>query len=171
MSRIATGDKLRREVEALADLTREELVARWRKAHGCVPPSGVRREILIHSAAWHLQCRRLGGLSAMTRRQLKEAMRRVEVGLLRKSSNLLNGNDEVAKEVKTARDSAMPASDKTRRALSPGARLVREWNSKTHVVEVIETGFVFEGRVFRSLSAIARRITGVQWSGPRFFGL
>lgn len=58
-----------------------------------------------------------------------------------------------------------------RRALSPGARLIREWNGRTHQVEVIEGGFLWQGRTWRSLSRIAREITGTAWSGPRFFGL
>ncbi len=56
-------------------------------------------------------------------------------------------------------------------ALKPGGRLVREWNGVTHVVDVTETGFVWNGKTWRSLSAIARQITGAHWSGPRFFGL
>lgn len=53
----------------------------------------------------------------------------------------------------------------------PGDRLLREWNGKTHVVEAIEGGYVFEAKVYSSLTAIARQITGVHGSGPRFFGL
>ena len=55
--------------------------------------------------------------------------------------------------------------------LKPGAKLVREWRSKTHTVTVIDEGFEWKGRHWRSLSVIAREITGVHWSGPRFFGL
>ena len=55
--------------------------------------------------------------------------------------------------------------------LRPGTRLVREWNGRTHVVDVSEDGFAFDGKTYRSLSAIAKRITGAHWSGPRFFGL
>ncbi|PPB81349.1 Protein of unknown function (DUF2924) [Albidovulum inexpectatum] len=55
--------------------------------------------------------------------------------------------------------------------LKPGGRLVREWNGVTHVVDVTEDGFAWNGRSYRSLSAIARAITGAHWSGPRFFGL
>lgn len=57
------------------------------------------------------------------------------------------------------------------RSSAPGTRLVREWNGKTYEVEVIEGGFVWQGRTWRSLSRIAREITGANWSGPRFFGL
>ncbi len=60
---------------------------------------------------------------------------------------------------------------KTAPKLQSGARLVREWNGVNHVVEVIEGGYVWNGDRHRSLSAIARAITGARWSGPRFFGL
>ena len=55
--------------------------------------------------------------------------------------------------------------------LKPGGRLLREWNGVTHVVDVTDVGFVWKGETWRSLSAIAREITGAHWSGPRFFGL
>ena len=58
-----------------------------------------------------------------------------------------------------------------RRKLSPGARLVREWNGRTIVVEVIEGGYRHADKTWRSLSEIARHVTGAHWSGPRFFGL
>lgn len=57
------------------------------------------------------------------------------------------------------------------RRLPAGARLVREWNGRTHVVEALQDGYAWNGRRFASLSAIAREITGARWSGPRFFGL
>lgn len=56
-------------------------------------------------------------------------------------------------------------------ALKPGGRLIREWNGVTHVVDVIDGGFVWNGQRYASLSPIARAITGARWSGPRFFGL
>ena len=52
-----------------------------------------------------------------------------------------------------------------------GSKLIREWNGVTHVVEVLEDGFEWQGKRYRSLSAIARSITGARWSGPRFFRL
>jgi hypothetical protein len=55
--------------------------------------------------------------------------------------------------------------------LKPGGRLIREWNGVTHIVDVTEEGFVWNGQTWRSLSVIAREITGAHWSGPRFFGL
>ena len=58
-----------------------------------------------------------------------------------------------------------------RAKLRPGARLIREWQGANHVVEVTEGGFFWNGCSHRSLSAVARAITGAHWSGPRFFGL
>jgi hypothetical protein len=55
--------------------------------------------------------------------------------------------------------------------LRPGARLVREWRGKTHMVIVTEDGFEYTGQIYASLTKIAQVITGAHWSGPRFFGL
>jgi hypothetical protein len=55
--------------------------------------------------------------------------------------------------------------------MHPGARLIREWNGRTHEVEVLAEGFLWKGKRFRSLSAVAREITGARWSGPRFFAV
>lgn len=53
----------------------------------------------------------------------------------------------------------------------PGSHLIREWNGRAYQVEIAGDGYVMDGRTYRSLSAIARQITGAHWSGPRFFGL
>lgn len=55
--------------------------------------------------------------------------------------------------------------------LKSGGRLLREWNGVTHVIDATPEGYLWQGQHHRSLSAIARAITGAQWSGPRFFGL
>ena len=55
--------------------------------------------------------------------------------------------------------------------LPVGARVSREYRGVRHDVEVVANGVLYEGRRFRSLSAVAREITGVHWNGPRFFGL
>ncbi len=57
------------------------------------------------------------------------------------------------------------------RLLNPGARLIREWNGTVHEVDVAGDGYIWRGERYRSLTAIARAITGTKWSGPRFFGL
>lgn len=57
------------------------------------------------------------------------------------------------------------------RRMKPGTRLIRAWQGRTHTVTVGDLGFLYKGRTYRSLSVIAREITGTAWSGPAFFGL
>lgn len=76
-----------------------------------------------------------------------------------------SARDRAAKALNRAAQS--PAAS----ALSPGTRLVREWLGATHHVTVVDGGFDYAGQHWTSLSAIARSITGTQWSGPLFFGL
>ena len=64
-----------------------------------------------------------------------------------------------------------PATRRLKTKLQVGARLIRVWNGVTHNVNVTPTGFEWRGQTYRSLSAIAKAITGAHWSGPRFFGL
>ena len=63
------------------------------------------------------------------------------------------------------------ASASSALTLAPGTRLLREWKGRTHHVTVLDSGFEYESQVFKSLTAITRRITGMGWSGPLFFGL
>ena len=57
------------------------------------------------------------------------------------------------------------------RTFASAMRLVRDWHGRSHTVEVTDRGFLYAGRHYRSLSEVARAITGARWSGPRFFGL
>jgi hypothetical protein len=66
---------------------------------------------------------------------------------------------------------AMPSRQKKVNHYKPGTRLVREWHGVTYEVVVTDDGYLWQDRVYRSLTAIAREITGANWSGPRFFGL
>ena len=74
--------------------------------------------------------------------------------------------------VKTTRRLQEIASGKSVPARAkPGSHLIREWNGRTYQIEVTDGGYVMDGKSWRSLSAIARHITGAHWSGPRFFGV
>ncbi len=167
-----------REAAQLADLPREALSERWRKIYGVAPPRGIRNELMIRAVAWHLQAKRLGGLSAETRRLLRSAISKVEdekvVRDMPKGTatngqvNVRQGEDQISDETCSG-SGARPRRE--RRRLIPGARLIREWGGRTHVVDVIEGGYVFEAKVYPSLTVIAGKITGAHWSGPRFFGL
>jgi hypothetical protein len=155
---------LEQEIGKLADLPRDELVRRWKDAFASAPPRGVKRGLLELGIAWQLQVRQYGGMSPATKRQMQKlvAARR--------------GWRQLAEDASAAGASVGQASGRQtlpaqHALLSPGTRLVREWHGRTHHVDVIEDGFVFEGKTHASLSAIARQITGAHWSGPRFFGL
>lgn len=63
------------------------------------------------------------------------------------------------------------ATPKHKTVYQPGTRLIREWQGQTHEVTIMDKGYHWQGKQYRSLTAIAYEITGTKWSGPRFFGL
>jgi hypothetical protein len=142
----ATSTFTRARLEDLGGLSRQQLAQMWQRAHGCSPPKGVRRGLLERSAAWHVQARSASHLVTLVRAQIKTQM----------------GVNTSRLEQHGQRRAAQPAL---------GTRLVREWNGRTYIVHVTEEGYMLNGRAFRSLTAVARQITGAHWSGPRFFGL
>jgi hypothetical protein len=133
--------RLEEELATLEAMSAEQLRAQWSKLDSAVPPN-VATPLLRSLVAHRLQEKREGKLPAMVRRELLR---------LAKSG-----------------EGSAPA---IRQKLSPGARLLREWNGQTLLVEVLETGFRFQDREWNSLSEIARHVTGTPRSGPRFFGL
>ena len=135
--------KVDKQIEALEDLPRDELVKRWIKIHGSLPPKGMNNPILVRSATHQLQAKRFGALKSSTCKTL-----------------LVIANGEAHK-----------TSLATKSELKAGMRLMREWHGRTHQVEVLEKGFEWRGQVYSSLSSVAKSITGTKWSGPRFFGL
>ena len=134
--------KLDTDLATLPDMTAAQLQARWEEmGEGAAPR--VPPSILRPLLAQRLQERRLGGLPALILRELK----------------------------RVAEQGADSAPQPVRMQLVPGTRLVREWNGRTISVDVLKKGFAFDNRSWRSLSEIARHVTGAHWSGPRFFGL
>jgi hypothetical protein len=81
------------------------------------------------------------------------------------NGGLSNEVRRVLKEIDRPQKTVPPAE------LKQGVTLVREWNGRTYQVNVHEAGFKMDGKEYSSLSAIAQKITGAKWSGPRFFGL
>ena len=140
-------DDVANELAAIPELSRTALVERWVAAYGRPPPKGLSRRLLEYAAAWHLQSQAFGRLDRALRRRLQR--------------------------------SATPGAERTSRVspgvgskgLPPGSRLVREWHGRIYTVDVLETGFMLDGKSYGSLSRVARAITGARWSGPRFFGL
>ncbi len=137
--------ELEAKLTALTVMDGDGLTREWRRLYRSHPPPHIRRDLLVLAIAWKLQERVYGGLTAAQKRKLAGITEE-----LKKGENL----------------SAGPAI-----RMKPGLRLVREWRGETHTVLVLEDGFEWNGQRRRSLSAIARAITGTQWSGPRFFGL
>ena len=133
-----------RRLEALSDLTPDELRKEWRRLYRSQSPR-LSKDLLVRAIAYRIQELRYGGLSKATRRKLTSLVE--------------------------ARDSGAGLAKNGAQRIRAGSRLVREWNGRTHTVTVEEEGFTYAGRNYRSLSAIAREITGARWSGPRFFGL
>ncbi len=139
------SEDLSEKLTALAELDTAGLRREWRRVYRSHPPLHIRRDLLVLAIAWKLQERVHGGLTAAQKRRLAG----------------------IAEEFRRNGDlSGSPAI-----RMKPGMRLVREWRGETHDVLVLEDGFEWNGERRRSLSAIAREITGTQWSGPLFFGL
>ena len=63
------------------------------------------------------------------------------------------------------------AATRNNHSIKSGTRLIREWQGQTYEVAILDEGYLWQGEQYRSLSRIAKEITGTQWSGPRFFGL
>lgn len=171
MTTTATTEFTGAEITRIGDLDRDELVAHWTRIYRCPPPLGVRRELLRYAVAWELQTKRLGGLSVEARKELKAAIANVATKLTRPEQCGTGAAASVVGNPLTNGDTASCKEPNKRSNLQTGARLIREWNGRTNVVDVVHGGFLFEGRSYRSLSAIARKITDAHWSGPRFFGL
>ena len=150
MARHSVAERVAAEVAALAEQPREELVEFWSKRFGRAAPKGCGRQLLQLAAAYAIQERAFGGLRPETYRAL-----------------VLENDHRLLGEGASRRRSRKQAIS----TIKPGTRLVREWNGRTHHVEMVEGGFIWNGKTHRSLSTIARQITGAHWSGPRFFGL
>jgi len=131
------------EIARLEALTNFELRGEWRRLHGMQPPKSLSRDLLLRGITYKIQERAFGGLSKSLLRKLTDA--------------------DIS--------SAQYHSPAPRAAVKAGTRLVREWNGETHTVLVHADGVEWRGQRYRSLSVVAREITGAHWSGPRFFGL
>ncbi|NOT70175.1 MAG: DUF2924 domain-containing protein [Hyphomicrobium sp.] len=132
------------EMLRLEHLTIDELRDEWRRLHQTPPPKRLSHDILLRGISYRYQERAFGGLSKSTLRKL-------------------NASETFESQSNAPRRASM--------SLKPGTRLVREWHGKTHTVVILKSGVEWQGRKYRSLSIVAREISGAHWSGPRFFGL
>ncbi|MEJ8571623.1 DUF2924 domain-containing protein [Microbaculum marinum] len=137
------------EIGDLAGLDLQSLRQHWRTLYQCEPPVRMSRELLMQAIAYRLQEQKYGGLSRTMKRKLAEAAKQ--------GAGSKNGGRSKAS---------------VHRTFKPGTRFLREWQGRTHEVTATADGcFVYRGTTYKSLSAIAREITGTRWSGPGFFGL
>jgi Protein of unknown function (DUF2924) len=135
------------ELRRLETASIKDLKEHWNVLTGRNPPRFAKRSLLTQLIAWELQAQAFGGLEPAAQRYL------LSIGKANAASD------------------AMEQPRTSTPALRPGVKLIRMWRGVTHHVTVIERGFVWQDRTYKSLSMIAREITGTSWSGPAFFGL
>jgi hypothetical protein len=138
-------EKLASEIARLHSLGVEQLKSRWWNLYRSQAPARFSRDLLVRAIAYRIQERALGGLSTATRRLFER--------------------------IAAAAQARRPLKLAPVRSLEPGAVLIREWGGIKHQVLVLDHGFSYGGKHYRSLSELARLITGSRWSGPLFFGL
>lgn len=143
-----TAAAKQQEVEAqlakLPTMSRAELQSLWQELFQRPPSAQLRREMLIPILAYRIQELAFGGLKESTLKRLREL-----------AADHANGKKSVIQPMKRPK---------------VGTRYVREYNGKLHEVTVLDTGYEYEGQNYRSLTEIAKIITGTKWSGPTFFG-
>ncbi|MCB2107351.1 MAG: DUF2924 domain-containing protein [Rhodobacteraceae bacterium] len=140
-----TQAELAAQIASLNGLSLPDLRTRWEALYRLPVPKAARRHYLIRAIAYRMQEEVYGGLSAAARRMLQA------------------GIEDTPVKRKRA-----PASSPQIKA---GSRLIREWQGTVHEVSVEADGYIYRDKQYRSLSEVAREITGTRWSGPRFFGL
>lgn len=148
MKRNSSRSGTRSLTEELAELRGLDLAAlkqRWRLLFRTEAPVRIGHAPLLQAVAYRLQERVLGGLRPSTRRLLERTV-----------------EDKVDRR---------PPSEAPATKVTPGSVLIREWHGVSHRVTVLADGVLLRGARYRSLSEVARKITGTRWSGPRFFGL
>lgn len=134
---------VRDRVEGLPGKDRKKLIKVWEEVFPSPPPPKLRKELMVPILAYRIQELEFGGLSQTARRQL-------ELLIANNRSNIGPAN--------RPKTPAVPA------------KLIRGWHGEVHEVLIVDDGFIYRGEAFKSLSPIAKRITGTPWSGPAFFG-
>ncbi len=149
----STDNSVLKQIADLGNLSHGELCSLWRTLYG-KEPTATNRPYLMKRLAYRIQEISYGGLSDKARKIMDEVLDS-------------RGFDENGGNMDSRR------AEKKRKVGVPvvGTRLVREWNGRAYEVIVVYGGFEYEGRRYKSLSAIATEITGTHWNGRSFFGL
>jgi len=139
------------ELKQLTDCNRLELVQAWAETFGSSPPPNTSQDMM----------------RLIVGREIQAKTSRPDVRALKTAVNkLLRSGGETDEEL-----GATAALFKPKIVLSPGTRLSRAWQGNTYVVDVLDKGYAFDGKLYSSLTPIARTITGSHRSGPHFFGV
>jgi hypothetical protein len=146
--------RIAQELQHLQELDMYDLQVRWRRIFGRPAPHHLPKHLLLRILAYRIQANAFGDLDRESARTLDQIARDAIKAKAR--------GDEMSKVV--------PPVEEVR-GLKPGTQLVREHEGVLHRVTVQTKGFSWSGQSFRSLSEVARAITGTRWNGPRFFGL
>ena len=154
---LPSNNDLAAEISSLEKLDLHALRIRWRKLMRKEPPEHLGKALLIRIISYRLQARVYGDLDAASVKLLE--------GIARDHERRRKAGEVKPKAVPIV---APAARDRGHR---PGTIFVREYAGETHRVCVAAGGFEWQGTIYRSLSEIARCITGTTWNGPRFFGL
>lgn len=150
-----------KELAALEDLTVKELRERYAAVFG-EATSSRHKDYLIKRIIWRLQAMANGGLSERAKVRAAELANEADLRLLPPRERPVGSSG-----LTTVGKLAVQTND---RPLMPGTVLTRPYKDKTVRVLVMENGFEYEGKVYRSLSAIAKVVTGSHWNGHLFFG-
>jgi hypothetical protein len=153
--------RVRAQIEALRRMTVRELRARYREVFGEESRSN-HKQFLFRRIAWRLQANAEGGLSERARRRALEIANDADLRI-----RAPKGFDFDGAGARCAQGKITPDAD-PRRPL-PGTVLEREYKGQAIIVKVCEDGFNYNGQRYRSLSAIAKEITGTKWNGYLFF--
>lgn len=145
----ADHDRILAQIAELQRLPWAELKERWRALMGAEAPTH-NRQFIVKRLAHRLQEQIYGGLSDWATQRLQEVA----------AENGIDADGRIQR----------PPADRGDRPVT-GTRFIREWDGKRYEVTTTADGYEFEGRPYRSLSAIAKAITGTQWNGKVFFGL
>lgn len=156
-----TKEDVEREIAALDGIDITALQNRWRELYKVPPPFKIRSGFLRRAIAYRLQELLYGGLSNATKKELRRIAEQAR----------LNRSHSGGRRSNEASEATVASLLPRRKYLSPGTRLLREWNGTTELVDVLDKGFGWRGKTYRTLSAVAVAITGTKWSGPKFFGL
>ena len=139
------ADNLTLTLDSLPTMSKDALSALWQQLYESPSSHQLRRQLMIRILAYRIQEQAFRGLNPSAHQRLRQMARALE------------------------RDPAAEISDAP--SFKPGTRLIRQWQDQTHVVTVKEKGYEYQGSNYRSLSEVARLITGTRWSGPLFFGM